>query len=106
MDDWTKAISDGLTAARVITRKTIKEGERLPGQYNGSWVVLPAPVDHEAWCESPGVLSIEVPDELAYELLTWVESQGVRCAQERGGEFVTLHCNTRLAPAPATEGGE
>ena len=111
MDTFKDAITAGLAVAARTTRADIAAGDSLPGQYVGTWVTIAAPDGYEAWCDTPGTLAIEVPVEHADTLVAWVEGQGIRCAQERGGardDIATLHCNTRLAPVPPApvEGGE
>lgn len=66
---------------------------------DGDWVPLgeQAP-GREAWCDTPGVLDIEVPWEHGDALAAWVEEQGARVGIERGSNrYCCLHINFLLS---------
>lgn len=107
LDECKAAITAAINRAATITQAEIDAGESRPGAYVGTWVSLEAPAGYEAWCDTPGVLDIEVPPALSAELCAWVEANGVRCGVEVSRGRHTLFANTRLAPVPpAPEGGE
>lgn len=113
VDAWKAAIEAGVRlAARVKQGDIPYHAEpRVPGN---QWVSLnecmpdeaktgDGKYSLEAWCDTEGVLDIEVPRHLSAELAAWVEESSLRCGRSIGADSdrATLAVNLyRAPPAP------
>lgn len=114
VDAWKASIEAGVRLAAQVRQGDIPyhAEPRVPGN---QWVSLNACMPDEAktqdggysleaWCDTEGVLDIEVPRHLSAELAAWVEANGLRCALVLGADpdRAALAVNLYLGPpAPA-----
>lgn len=103
---WQDAIAAGVQACSDVRQADVVKASEASGlPVNLAWVplnqVIPEGFALEAWVDSEGVLDVEVPRDLAYELAAWCEASGMRCGVEFGMEGVVLHvCIYEAPPTP------
>lgn len=108
---WKDAITKALASCLTVTNTDIQNIDPIPARRWISFVGNEARLETlgsggivegsplEAWCDSEGVLDIEVPGDIARDLKMWVEAAGMRCGIENISQwFVILHINTLLPP--------
>lgn len=105
LDVWKAAIEAGIVACAKVRQADIKP-QVFPNVPLNRWAPLNECMPDfvkdadgnytlEAWCDSEGVLDIEVPRFLLNDLADWVEGHGLRCGRELGGDADrgVLHVN-------------